>query len=94
MHFERPAQEVSSLLAALTPPSPQRHTFNQDAKQQLLLAMAEHKWSTAREAYGWAWNHLGLRVSYLTVWRFFNSQGLFEGAIPRARKLKTIPETC
>jgi hypothetical protein len=53
----------------------------------MLQAISEHSWTTAREAYGWAWNQLGLRVTYLTVWRFLTAQGMLIGDTPRARRL-------
>jgi hypothetical protein len=61
--------------------------FSKEAKAALLNAVASHSWTTCREAYGWAWNELGLRVNYITVWRFFNAQGLLCGNTPRARRL-------
>jgi hypothetical protein len=64
-----------------------KHKFTPEAKAAILEALQTHSWTTAREAYGWAWNELGLRVNYLTVWRFFTAQGLFIGNTPRARRL-------
>ena len=65
--------------------------FSEEAKVALLNAVASHPWTTAREAYDWAWNELGLRVNYITVWRFLSAQGLLCGNTPRARRL--IPQT-
>ena len=59
-----------------------------EAKAQLLSAVQTHQWTTAREAYGWVWNHCGVRVSYKTVWSFLNSQGLFVGSTLGSRRLK------
>lgn len=78
--YERPTQKRIS-----------KHKFTAEAKAALLQALQQHSWTTAREAYGWAWNELGLRVSYLTVWRFLNAQGFFTGDTLRSRKLKTSP---
>jgi hypothetical protein len=64
-----------------------KHPFTADAKAALLAAYNQNQWATAREAYGWAWNEIGLRVSYLTVWRFLSAQGLFVGDNPRGRRL-------
>lgn len=75
--YERPTQK-----------RPAKHKFTAEAKAALLQALQQHSWTTAREAYGWAWNELGLRVSYLTLWRFLNAQGLFTGDTLRSRKLK------
>ncbi len=69
-------------------PTPTAAKFTDEAKMALLNAMQNHQWTTAREAYGWVWNHLEIRVSYQTVWRFLNSKGLFAGATLRARRLK------
>jgi hypothetical protein len=68
-----------------------KHQFTAEAKAALLQALHQHSWTTAREAYGWVWNVLGLRINYLTVWRFFTAQGLFVGDTPRARRLIARP---
>jgi hypothetical protein len=75
-------------------PAPAKQTrqrFTEDDKSVLLQAVKDHHWTTAREAYGWAWTQIGLRVSYLTVWRFLTSQGLLTGDTPRSRRLKSDP---
>jgi hypothetical protein len=64
-----------------------KHKFTPEAKAAILQAMQTHSWTTVREAYGWAWTELGLRVHYLTVWRFLTAQGLLVGDTPRARRL-------
>jgi hypothetical protein len=64
-----------------------KEKFTAEHKSALLQALQQHSWTTAREAYGWAWSHLGLRVNYITVWRFLSGQGLFTGDTPRARRL-------
>jgi hypothetical protein len=68
--------------------------FTPEAKAALLQALQTHSWTTAREAYGWAWNQLGLRVTYLTVWRFLTAQGLLVGDTPRARRLALRLPSC
>lgn len=73
---ENPASEVKAIIAALDLPAPKRIAFTAEAKEALLEAIHMHQWQTAREAYGWVWNHLGVHVSYLTVWRFLSSKGL------------------
>ena len=69
-----------------------KHPFTDEVKAALLAAMKERHWTTAREAYGWAWNELGVRVSYLTIWRFFTARGLFNGETPRGRRLASRAE--
>lgn len=82
---------IEALYERPTPKRPAKHKFTAEAKAALLQALQQHSWTTAREAYGWVWNELGLRVSYLTLWRFLNAQGLFTGDTLRSRKLKTSP---
>lgn len=61
--------------------------FTQEAKDALVKAISENQWATAREAYGWLWGQLGLRVSYQTVWRFLNAEGLLSGRTLHRRRL-------
>lgn len=67
--------------------------FTAEARTALLEELPRQGWTTAREAYGWVWNHLGLRVSYLTVWRFLDKQGLLVGDKLRARRLYSVHES-
>ena len=77
---------ISSLV---TLPAPTRHRFTPEAKVTLLQAIKDHpQWTTAREAYGWAWSQRGLRVAYLTVLRFLDSEGLLVGDTLRSRRLR------
>jgi transposase len=88
MNSETLHARIEALYERPTQKSTTKHKFSAEAKAALLQALQEHSWTTAREAYGWAWNELGLRVSYLTVWRFLNAQGFFIGDTLRSRKLK------
>ncbi len=90
---EETPNQPTDLLATLKRPAKRtvKANFSDEAKVALLNAVASHPWTTAREAYGWAWNELGLRVNYITVWRFLTAQGLLCGNTPRARRL--IPKT-
>lgn len=65
-----------------------RPRLTSEHKAAVLKALPEHSWTTAREAYGWAWNSLGLRVSYVTFWRFISSQGLLVGETLCSRRLR------
>lgn len=76
--YERPSRKSTT-----------KHKFTDEAKSALLQALQEHSWTTARDAYGWAWNNLGVRVTYVTFWRFMNSNGLLVGDTLRARRLRT-----
>jgi hypothetical protein len=77
---------ISSLV---TLPAPTRHRFTDEAKVIVLQAIKDHpQWTTAREAYGWAWSQRGLRVAYLTVLRFLDSEGLLVGDTLRSRRLR------
>jgi hypothetical protein len=57
-------------------------------KTAILAALAENDWNTVREAYGWAWNTLGIRVTYVTFWRFIESKGMLAGDTLRSRRLQ------
>lgn len=73
----------------LSLPGRSKHSrLTEEAKASLMQAIQQHQWTTAREAYGWLWNHCGVRVSYKTVWSFLNAQGLFVGKTLRGRRLK------
>jgi hypothetical protein len=54
--------------------------------------MPDHQWTTARDAYGWAWNNLGVRVTYVTFWRFMDSNGFLVGGTLRASRLRTAQD--
>ena len=69
-----------------------RPRLTAEHKTAILSAMADHQWTTARDAYGWAWNNLGVRVTYVTFWRFMTSEGLFDGDTPRARRLRLVQQ--
>ena len=74
-------------LVAIPPAT--RHRFTAEAKATLLQAIKAHpQWTTAREAYGWAWSQRGLRVAYLTVLRFLDAEGLLVGDTLRSRRLR------
>lgn len=72
-------------------PSPpkvdQRPRLTGAHKSAILEAISKHSWTTAREAYGWAWQTLGIRVTYVTFWRFMNAEGLLVGDTLRSRRL-------
>ncbi len=72
-----------------TPVRPsERPKLTSDHKIAILQALKDNQWTTAREAYGWAWNQIGVRVTYVTFWRFLNAEDLFEGDTLRSRKLR------
>ncbi len=85
-----------SLLELLTKPPPAlskvRPSLTTEHKTDILSAMADHQWTTARDAYGWAWNNMGVRVTYVTFWRFMNSNGLLVDDRLRARRLRTAQD--
>jgi hypothetical protein len=79
---------TTSSLVAIPPAT--RHRFTPEAEVTLLQAIKDHpQWTTAREAYGWAWSQRGLRVAYLTVLRFLDSEGLLVGDTLRSRRLRS-----
>ncbi len=86
--------ELGGLQTLMNIPKAKRvpHTFTLEARAALLQAVKEHQWKTAREAYGYVWNTLGLHITYVTVWRFLTEQGLLVGDTPRARHLVPPPK--
>ena len=72
-----------------TPPSAckAKPRLSPEHKSAILEAITQNTWTTAREAYGWAWNTLGIRVTYVSFWRFLNSQNLLVGDTLRSRRL-------
>jgi len=89
---EETPDQPADLLASFKRPAKRsvKAKFTDEAKAAILNAVASHSWTTAREAYGWAWNELGLRVNYITVWRFLTAEGLLSGDTPRARRLRVV----
>jgi len=73
-------------------PSKVRPRLTMEHKTAILSAMPDHQWTTARDAYGWAWNNLGVRVTYVTFWRFMDSNGFLVGDTLRARRLRTTQD--
>ncbi len=75
------------LLPSPPPSASSRKSLSAGEKTAILRAIHSHSWSTAREVYGWAWNHLGVRISYVTLWRYLNAAGLLAGDRLRGRRL-------
>lgn len=78
---------VNALLRRAERPARVPHRFTHEARQSLLEAVAEHRWTTAQQAWQWVRDELGIDVCYLTVWRFLAGQGLFSGGVMHSRKL-------
>jgi hypothetical protein len=92
-----PQRPLAAQISEIMPESSPRRNYNRltpELKAAILEEMSCRQWSTAREAYGWAWTHLGLRTSYLTLWRFFDAHGLFQGSVARDRKLTPPARLC
>ncbi len=77
---------LDALLHKKEPPKRDPHVFTCEARESLMAAIPQHRWSTAREAWIWVRDELKIKVCYLTVWRFLTSQGLLVGDTPRARR--------
>jgi hypothetical protein len=65
-----------------------RPRLTAEHKTAILAALADNDWTTVREAYGWAWNTLGIRVTYVTFWRFIDAKGLLVGDTLCSRRLQ------
>ncbi len=83
-------KDLADLLAAVVGKerTSTKAAFTAEARYALLEELPRQSWTTARQAYGWVWNTLGVRVSYLTVWRFLNDQGLLIGDTLHTRRLQ------
>ncbi len=80
---------MDALLRPADKPVRVPHRLTHEARESLLSAMAEYRWTTAQQAWRWVRDELGIEVCYLTVWRFLAGKGLFAGGVMHSRKLNS-----
>ena len=81
---------LEALLERKISPPRTPHRFTPRMRAALLAVIPAKNWTTAREAWLWLVNEKGVKICYITVWRFLTSHRYFVGQTPRGRRFAPI----